>query len=288
MTIHSSFPWARRSAVRLTLCAALASGAFGAADAGAAGFGQSSGGPLVVYGLTQDAAGAQALVRFREHRPGLARTVGPITGLTGDTRLVGIDFRPATGALYGLGEAGGIYTIDLRTAAATFVAPLGVPLSGQSFGVDFNPTVDRLRVVSNDGQNLRVNVADGATTVDTALSLTGVVAAAYTNNDADPNTATTLFDLDATLDQVAIQAPPNNGNLNPTGKLLVDAGADAGFDIFSRLRRGVTVEVKALASLVVDGRAGLYSVNLITGKATFRGFFRASQPVVDIAIPLED
>ena len=34
------------------------------------------------------------------------RPIGPVTGLSGDTALVGIDFRPATGALVGLGQPG--------------------------------------------------------------------------------------------------------------------------------------------------------------------------------------
>ena len=55
--------------------------------------------------------------------------------------------------------------------------------------------------------------------------------AAYTNNDLATDTATTLFDLDTTLDQVALQAPANAGTLSATGKLGVDAGGDAGFDI---------------------------------------------------------
>ena len=82
--------------------------------------------------------------------------------------------------------------------------------AGTSFGVDFNPTVDRLRIVSDTGQNLRVNVDDGTATVDGTLNIPGatpvnpalgVTAAAYTNNDADPKTATTLFDIDTTQRQ---------------------------------------------------------------------------------------
>ena len=40
------------------------------------------------------------------------------------------------------------------TATATFVNALSVPLMGTSFGVDFNPAADRLRIVSDLGQNL--------------------------------------------------------------------------------------------------------------------------------------
>src|SRR4029450_4049234 len=97
------------------------------------------------------------------------------------------------------------------------------------------------------GQNLRINVDTGATTPDPGLNngavppvaVTGVSGAAYTNNDADPNTNTTLFDVNAALDQVAIQSPANAGAVVATGALLVDAGADVGFDIYSRLKNGV-------------------------------------------------
>lgn len=244
-------------------------------------------GTLDVIGLTAD----QRLVRFRESMPQRARTMGKVFGLTGDSKLVGIDYRPATGELYGLGDAGGVYTIDVETATATFKAQLNVALSGSSFGVDFNPTVDRLRIVSDTGQNLRANVADGVTAVDamlnqagaTALGVTGV---AYTNNDLDPSTATTLFDIDTTLDQVSIQAPPNNGSLNAAGKLLVDVGPSVGFDIYSRLGMGRTIANGAFASLTAGGRAGFFSVNLLTGEATLRGWFRVSDQVVDVAVPL--
>ena len=167
-------------------------------------------------------------------------------GLTGgDARLVGVDYRPATGDLYGVGDAGGIYVIDDRSARADAPRRASTsPLAGTTFGVDFNPTVDRLRIVSDTGQNLRDNVdADDDTLTDATLTFPGPPpadrraaspASAYTNNDADPNTATTLFDLDTALDQVEIQSPANAGLLVPTGKLGVDAGADVGFDIAQR------------------------------------------------------
>ena len=241
---------------------------------------------LVVIGLTVD----QRLVCFEEDDPEKARNLGPLSGFTGDTSLVGIDFRPATGELYGLGNAGGIYVIDVATAAATFKSQLSVMLAGASFGVDFNPTVDRLRVISDTGQNLRVNVDTGVAAVDAVLNYpaaaTGVTGAAYTNNDADSNTATTLYDIDSVLDQVVIQAPPNNGSLNPTGKLTVDGTDAVGFDIYSKLRNGATLEVDAFASLTTNGRSRFFRINLATGQARQRGAFRSRDRVVDIALPL--
>jgi hypothetical protein len=203
---------------------------------------------------------------------------------------VGIDVRPANGDLYGLGDAGGVYEIDLDDASATLVSRLSVALDGTSFGIDFNPTVDRLRIVSDTGQNLRANVDTGATTEDLdllyAAPASGVTGAAYTNNDANADTATTLYDIDSTLDQVVIQAPPNNGSLSATGKLLVDTSSDVGFDIYSTVRNGSTTDNVAYASLGSGGQARFYRVNLFTGRASLLGTFRAGVQVIDIALPL--
>ena len=223
-------------------------------------------------------------------------TIGDLAGLVQDTRIVGIDHRPANGVLYGLGNAGGIYTIDAQTAAATLASRITRPLEGTSFGVDFNPTVDRLRVVSDTGQNLRINVDDGSSTEDTDLNIPGptpvnpalgVTAVGYTNNDVDPNTATTLFDIDTTNDTTVIQAPPNAGSLNATGKLGVGAAAGSvGFDIYSQLDAGTTVGLRPLASIATQGGATtLYDVDLLTGRVAWIGTFQV--PVVDIAIPTD-
>jgi hypothetical protein len=244
---------------------------------------------LIVIGLTSD----NRLVWFSEDSPKRAHTIGTITGLTGDTGLIGIDYRVQDGLLYAVGNAGGVYTLDTMTAAATLVSTVTVPLNGTAFGVDFNPAADRLRIVSNTGQNLRHNVnAGGTTLVDGTLTYVppatalGIIGAAYTNNDLDLSTATTLFDLDATLDQIAAQAPANNGTLSATGKLTVDTGEAAGLDIYSTLRGGITVGNQAFAVLTVNGALGFYSVNLLTGKAEFEDNFRSTDQVVDIAIPL--
>jgi Domain of unknown function (DUF4394) len=250
-------------------------------------------GELRVFGLTDDGR----LVRFRADAPRKDRDLGYVWNLMGaDTALVGIDFRVQDGKLYGVGNGGGVYTIDTTTARATFVNALTVPLSGASFGVDFNPAADRLRIISDTGQNLAHNVNAGGVTATNGtltytappaapVAATGVTAAAYTNNDLNqPATATTLFDIDTMLDQIVVQSPPGNGILAATGKLGVDAGSPAGFDIYSRRVGGVTVANRAFASLIVDGKSGFYRINLATGRATRLGGL--DDMVVDIAIPL--
>src|SRR5262245_8810701 len=254
---------------------------------------------LQVVGLTTDGR----LVRFDSERPARTRGIGRVKGLAGDTSLVGIDYRVQDGKLYGVGNAGGIYTLSTADAAAAKVGQLTVALSGTSFGVDFNPAANRLRVVSDTGQNLRHNLDDATATTPPLAGMTvmdgnltvppattpvmGVTGAAYTNNDLDPNTATTLFDLDTAADQIVVQSPANGGQLAPTGKLQVDAGSVAGFDIYSRQALGTTQANRGLATISVLGRSSLYQVNLLTGQADRIGSFRASTQVADIAIPLD-
>lgn len=248
--------------------------------------------PLRVIGLTSD----QRLIRFNENDPREAVTLGTVSGFTGgNTALVGIDYRVQDGLLYGVGNAGAVYTINANTGVLTFVNSLTVALSGTRFGVDFNPAADRLRIISDNGQNLRHNVNAGGTTInDGTLSYTpptaaiGVTGAAYTNNDLDPDTATTLYDIDSTLDQVVIQSPANSGTLAATGKLTVDTTSNVGFDIYSTIRGGTTVNVEGFASLQETGSSlvGFYSIALFSGRATFRGAFSLQNQVIDIALPL--
>jgi hypothetical protein len=254
---------------------------------------------LRVIGLTSD----QRLVAFRACKPRKPREIGALSGLGGgDSALVGIDFRVQDGRLYGVGNGGGVYRLDTATAEASFVSQIGPALEGTAFGVDFNPVADRLRIVSDAGQNLRhdVTAPTGGTTEDLDLTYTtppavpvtatGIVAAAYTNNDITvmgaANTATTLFDLDSNLNQLVIQSPPNNGILAATGLLGVDPGSATGFDIYSTLDfTGRTVRNTGIASLVVDGVTGLYEIELLTGRAQHLGTL--GDGVVDLAVPLD-
>jgi hypothetical protein len=243
---------------------------------------------LKAIGLTDD----QKLIKFDVDKPWDACTIG-FVGLEDGEKLVGIDYRVQNGRLYGVGDMGGIYLISTRDAKAEEVSQLSVPLEGRYFGVDFNPAADRLRVISDQGQNLRHNVNDDTTIVDGTLTYPpstdaakGVTGAAYTNNDLDPDTATTLFDIDTNLDQVAVQSPANAGQLAATGKLGVDAGIWAGFDIYSSIRDDKAVYNKGYAVLHVNHDSKLYKIDMLTGEADKQGGF-GDYTVVDLALPLD-
>ncbi|MGR0303810.1 DUF4394 domain-containing protein [Acinetobacter beijerinckii] len=171
-----------------------------------------------------------------------------LTGLLVDERFVGIDYRLRTatdhsGKLYGLTNKANLYTINPESGLASLVSTLKpaagssfTALDGTSFAVDFNPTADRLRVISNTGQNLRINVDTGDTIKDgdiNGASGAQVTAAAYTNSFKTPvaTLATELFDLDQTNKTLTKQNPPNNGTLSLIGNLGINLGTDNGFDI---------------------------------------------------------
>jgi hypothetical protein len=250
---------------------------------------------LRAFGISADGT---LMATFTTDRPQVLDWVRTIQGFSGDTAAVGLDFRVRDGLLYLVGNKGGIYTVSLPyppqypDPVLKKVSQLTVALHGTNFGVDFNPAADRLRVVSDTGQNLRHDleahstVADKTLTTPPATGATkGVSAAAYTNNDLNPDTATTLFDIGTLTDQVLIQSPANNGKLAPTGSLTVNAGPNAGFDIYSTLSNGKAVSSAGFATLVgPDGTASLYSVDLLGGTATSIGKFPLQ--ITDLAISL--
>ena len=58
--------------------------------------------------------GGDTLVAVDLSKPGKPKAVGKVSGLSGDTELVGIDFRVQDQKLYGVGNAGGVYTLPRR------------------------------------------------------------------------------------------------------------------------------------------------------------------------------
>ncbi|MFD7668406.1 DUF4394 domain-containing protein [Streptomyces sp. NPDC059788] len=249
---------------------------------------------LRAFGISGDGT---LMATFTTDRPNVLDWVRAVTGLSGDTALIGIDFRVQNGLLYGVGNKGGIYTIKTPPATTdaevTKVSQLQYALHGTTFGVDFNPAADRLRVISDTGQNLRHNLGDHSTIQDQNLTTPpiegttkGVTAAAYTNNDLNAATGTTLVDINTTSDQVVLQSPANSGTLVPTGSLGINAGLNAGLDIYSTLSGGKTVANAAFASLTPNGAGtpSLYSIDILTGQATSIAQFPLN--ITDLAITL--
>lgn len=249
------------------------------------------------------------LVTFNAGRPGTISSKTRVSNLRPGENILGIDFRPANGKLYALGSSGRLYTIDPATGLVTQAgsATFSMPLNGDEFGFDFNPVVDRIRVVSNTGQNLRLH-PDTGEVVDSDPKMDGiqtdgslsyaakdantaqkpyVVAAAYTNNVAGAKT-TTNFAIDSRLGNLVTQGTregsnpavsPNTGQLFTVGSLGVNTSGAVAFDIAPN-------NGTALVALTPSGASGsrFYLIDLNTGAAGYLGTLGGGESVGGIAV----
>ena len=252
----------------------------------------------LVYGLTS----TNNLISFDSDAPGIIRTAVAITGVAAGQTLVGTDFRPATGELYALGyntttgEAQ-LYTLNTATAVATAIgATSTLQLGTGDIGFDFNPTVDRIRVVGANNNNYRLHPVTGAlaATDGTLAFAVGDVnsgadpeigAVAYTNS-FNGSTATTLYNYDNLLNVLTTQIPPNNGILNTVGVSgitlnPVDASGD--IDIYFDLQSGTDLAYLS-ANPFGTSNDNFYTLSLETGLAGFVGRIGGGIAVRDIAV----
>ncbi len=241
-----------------------------------------------IYGVD----GANSIIVFGAIRPDI--TVG---GLQSGETVLGIDFGPVDGRLYALGSSSRIYTLDTLSGAATAVSSTAFTpaLSGTSFGFDFNPVPNRIRVHSSAAQNLRlvprlggatdgtVAVVDG--TLSYALGDAGMLqmpmigGTAYTNSVSGA-ASTVIYAIDFARDVLVTMADPNNGVMTTVGPLGVNTTGDVGFDIAGN-------NGTAYATLTVGGGfsgSTLYQINLLTGAAFPIGGVANTSPLRGIAI----
>lgn len=251
------------------------------------------------------------LLRFNAGQPQQVRDKRPLAGLAAGETLLGIDYRVARGELYALGASGQLYRIDVATARAM---PIGTPAAlppataaAPEWGFDFNPTVDRIRVVNGAGWNLRMHPDTGAL-VDSDPNTPGlqfdgrlvydggdinagkasnVVAAGYSYNKLDAK-VTTNYALDGALgllvhqgtkEGVAPVVSPNTGRLYTVGSLGIGPFAHASFDI-SDITPTAYAGVRAAGAKATRW----HRVDLTTGRATFIGTVGGGEPLAGAAI----
>ena len=216
------------------------------------------------------------LVNF-ERATGVVTSSLQLTGLAADDELIGADSRPSFGGVFLLTRAGKVYAANAdRTALVVMSSLFADPsdttdpfqgLEGEVFGINFNPVVDRLRIVSDTGQNLRVDVDTGATITDEPLNpgSPAVEAAAYSNSFGAA-CRTQLYVIDARTDTLFVQDPPNAGTLREVGPLGVGRGPGSGV----RFEIATTSDGRgnALALWPTAEGGDLYDIDVRTGAAT--------------------
>jgi len=273
------------------------------------------------------AAGGQVLAQIDPATQALTGTILNVTGVAADQQLVGLDVRPATGQLYALGyntstRTARVYLLDPATGVATPVGASTIALDLRdenrantrgivpNVGFDFNPRVDRIRVVAPNGTNYRLNPNNGALAAtdgnlayaagSSAASRTPYVGTAAYTNSALGVSGTTLYDIDVanTNALLSIQNQPNAGTLNPVEAVTFQTNTDPTFyplasptigldlDIFynrsTRTNQGYLIEARYSDSKNQNINNGgptnqlatnFWELDLATGKATGRNVF---------------
>jgi len=221
-----------------------------------------------------------ALIVFDSEYPEIPYSLRFVSGLVSGQSLVGIDVRPATGELYGIGVAGcqiQLYRVDPATGAATAVGTgFGDLLNpeGTAFGFDFNPTIDRIRMISTTGQNLVFNPDTGDVTPATSVFFVAddvnagdvpkISSIAYDNSVAGATT-TVLRGIDLKNDAL-VRIASSAGELRTIGSLGFKVRSAPAFEV-----SGATGVAHAVLRPKESRSAGLYTLDLATGLATPTG-----------------
>ncbi len=186
--------------------------------------------------------------------------------------LLGMDIRPADGKLYGVTNRQEIVTIDHKTGKTQKVSTISGEIEVSTVTVvDFNPVLDRLRIVDSNNGSHRINIKNGENTIDGILffnqhdvnsdSVPRVIAGSYTNSVKNQIT-TELYNIDADTNSLVLQNPPNAGMINTVAKLDIPLERVVSFNI-------VYHEGNHQAWLANGNH--LYEVNLKNGKTKSLG-----------------
>ena len=237
----------------------------------------------LIYGIAQ-VGNSTAIVSFDSSTPGALLSSKFIT-LPNNETIVAIECARLTvrcmDSAPGAAHLSTFTKLIRSRARSCYKRTLAAPprmrfLNGFNFGFDWNPTIDRMRIVAETNQNLVASPVTWATqTVATDLfypvgdSNAGVdpnvVHSAYSNNFAGAAT-TQLYGIDTRLDILVTQAN-SAGTLGTVGPLgISDVSAYGGFDI-----SGVTGVAYAALLPANSSQSSLYSINLATGAATSLG-----------------
>ena len=233
---------------------------------------------VTLLGLTS----ANELARFDTGDIAAATRIA-ITGLEAGDRLVGIDLRPANNLVYGVSRGNRLYTLDVASGAASFVANLSMqvidPMLG--YGIDFNPAADfaggsSLRLTSSAGSNFAINAGTGVVGNAAGDIGAGYSAVAYSNAAILPAMAppsTSLYYINSDSDTLSVSTAAFNApTITTVGALGIDVLRANGFELLADGRAFAALNVDGDSSLVT----GIYGIDLGNGMAMKLGDYNGT------------
>jgi hypothetical protein len=235
------------------------------------------------------------LLLFGSESPETINRMVPITGLPPLKRIVGIDFRPSNGKLYGVGNDSRVYVLDTLTGAATAVGSTpftpAIDYFEVHFGVGFDPKTERIRlIVAESAANYSIDPDDGTAVLEPSVTFSPtdpnagstprIAGLGYVPLNASPSSirasvaavgpgplAGVLLALDADLGVLVESIDPETGEFDTVGPI------DMVFARCAELKVGVasdgTVNIFAVILTAVGNLA--VKIDVATGKATAVG-----------------
>lgn len=223
------------------------------------------------------------------------RTVIGRTHAAGSARLFSIDVRPSTGQLYGLfivkgdpgeGDRGAVSSVDPVTGGRSNTVVVDYPFIRQiRYNIDFDPTSDRLRIVSENDEHFEVDVETGEAAERERISgpspvccfgrSSSVVSIAFANATTSA-IASLLYGIDRKTDTLYTIVPalsPTSGNISKAGLIdrnLTQFGFDIGLDGSGRNR----------GRIVADGQ--LVEIDLAGGSVVSTSRIKGLTPSVNM------
>ena len=217
------------------------------------------------------------LITFDTASPGTIPNAVAITFFPGGEQIVAIDVRPETGLLIGLGSSGALYQLYPESGGAVPITAAVGSFGGTAFGFDFDPVADRARLVSNTGQNLRIDLNTGSVVTDANVSpAASVVASAYSNSyQGSGATTTTLYGIDSATDTLVLQGSIGGTPVIPNSGVVTTVGP-LGVDTSGAVDSTIGLANQAFATLTVGGVSGLCLSTSRPARPRWSGAFRRS------------
>jgi hypothetical protein len=263
--------------------------------------------PLTIYAVTAQ----MELLRVRADQPQQVLERRALSGLAAGERISGLDYRVSRGVLYALADSGRLYTVDTQQARLLPVvaaAPANWPVQGQVIDIDFNPTVDRVRVISSTGQSLRLHPETNAVVdsqpdqaglqIDGALRYVAgdpqagqapnVAGVGYTYNKTNEK-ITTNYVIDRSAGTLAMMGSaegavpmvsPNTGQLKTVGSLGLTGALESAYLDISDVSNTPLLAARTVGSTSTR----LYQLNLQSGRAQEIGVIGRGEALLGMAI----